>query len=134
MRIEKPLHSHIKVLREIPLEELSQKLKDKKLTYKLKDNFSLKEFNLFLRLGFLYGSTTKILFVNQETYKHLQTILKEHLLKKGKDTKLYIHFVSPFGLVNIIEELKFKEDMCLVDMEKIKVDYYIKNHLLAIIE
>lgn len=118
----------VRALQSVPLNELVQKLKkDKETVFKLEKEFSKKEFNSFLRKGFLYGDTTKILFVNVKIYKYLQK-----LLEKEKGTENFISFVSIFGHVNIIKKPKFKEVMVLVDMQKVSDDYYLHDHLLVI--
>ena len=96
----------MKMKKKVSLEETIEAPKDKKLIFKMKENFSMKEFYSFLRKGFLCGSKDKTLFVNSKTYKYLQKLLKEYSCLKGKDHisgKTFVLFTSPFGNVRIIK-------------------------------
>lgn len=121
----------LKNLQNTSLNDITQNLKKNKRIFKLKKNFSYKEFNNFLKEGFIQGYTTKILFADSETYKYLQKLLMQYLFKKDKkNIKYYIHFVSVFGIANIIEKSNITKTICLIDMNKIK---HIKYHLIGII-
>ena len=103
-----------------------QSLKKNKRIIKLKKNFNRKEFDKFLMDGYVYGSDSKILFIDKETYKYL--LDKILYLSKVYDSifgsKVYD---SVFGKVNIIVEPSFEKSMmCLIDIENVNY-YYLNN-------
>lgn len=118
-----------------------QFLKENKSTFKLKKNFSKKDFNSFLRKGFIYGDDTKMLFADEESFKHLSRICKGKFSNKHSMRNSYgfnknnvNRLFEPWGTVNIIKTPSLSSGtICLLDMKNVYYRYLNQRdtHLLV---
>lgn len=106
-----------------------QFLKENKNTFKLKEKFSKKEFNDFLRKGFTYGDDSKMLFVDERSFEYLSKMYKGKLEKRSPlvpflfDYSSFETLVSIHGKVNIIKTPALKSTICLLDMKEVYYRY-----------
>lgn len=100
----------------------------------IRKGFDKQGWYVFLKNGFDYGSTTKFLFVDNDSFEHLKTILKDDPgLKEVSSTDLfgknygieeiYLEHVSAFGLYYVIKHPMFKDMMALIEVDHVKYRY-----------
>jgi len=92
--------------------------------YKLKKNFSKKDFYDFLRKGFAYGDSTKMLFVDKKSFKYLSKLLKVKFPIKSCAPYYFnsgntFNYISLWGDVNVIKASSLKSTICLLDMNDV---------------
>jgi len=120
-------------------------LKNSKRIRELKYNsYSVKEFNDFLREGFIYGDSTKVLFMDENSFEYLINLYghKEKIggvesqnIKNTWGIKDVKKIVTIFGIINIIKEPSLDKMMCLIDMSCLKYTYFknrdtfVRTHL-----
>jgi len=88
------------------------------------------DFNTFLREGFTYGSTTKVLFAGGIIIEALNEIARGQLQTKVGSTTYGVkinEWITPFGVVNIVHNPLFVEDYAgygfLLDMSSFRYRY-----------
>lgn len=95
-------------------------LKRNKNIFKLKKDFSKKEFNNFLRKGFIYGDDLKMLFVDEKSFKYLLKMYKNNPEKQKGASSIFkksFKLTTAFGDVNVIEAPSLTPGIiCLLDM------------------
>ena len=82
------------------------------------------DMNTFLREGFTYGNSTKMLFAGGIVLQAINEIARGQILTKTGDTTYGVRiseWQTPFGIVNIVHNPLFVEEMAgqayLLDME-----------------
>lgn len=88
------------------------------------------DMNTFLREGFTYGNSTKMLFAGGVVLQAINEIARGQILTKTGDTTYGVRiseWQTPFGIVNIVHNPLFVEEMAgsayLLDMEMFRYRY-----------
>jgi len=88
------------------------------------------DFNTFLREGFTYGDTTKVLFCGGKVLQAINEIARGQIRTKSHDTSYGVkigEYITAFGTVNLVHNPLFVGDFAsygfLLDMECFKYRY-----------
>ena len=88
------------------------------------------DMNTFLREGFTYGNSTKMLFAGGIVLQAINEIARGQILTKTGDTTYGVRiseWQTPFGIVNIVHNPLFVEEFAgsayLLDMESFRYRY-----------